>query len=143
MNPTTIYFHRFRICSGAEGYLRTAGAEVLAAAIRARHLVEQRYRSQTIVSLTTSRCKFNGADHPTLELDTIVVTKRGFPLDMGLLVQAEQLRRWRELLCDACYAALEAEVEARNASLDRAHATGRDVWGGDAMLSFVINWKAD
>lgn len=141
MNSSTVYFHRFRICSGAEGYLRTAAAEVLAAAMRARSLVEQRYRDQSIVSLTTTRCKYNGTEHPTLELDSVVECKRGFAMQTGLQIQAEQLLRWQPVLSEACYADLVAEVESHNRRLDPAHSTGREVWCGDAMLVFILNWR--
>lgn len=64
-----------------------------------------------------------------------------FTINEGLAVQARQLEEWRTKLNAECYLALFDQVKEENLTLDPTRNDGYDVWRGNDMDTFVINWE--
>lgn len=58
----------------------------------------------------------------------------------GLHIQAEDLARWRKKLNAEVYTALKMEVDHKNFDLSE-NATGYDVFRGQSLTEFVLNFQ--
>lgn len=63
-------------------------------------------------------------------------TRESFTLSAGLAIQSADLARWRKVLNDEAYNALNQECARRNADLP-TNALGWAVWRGQAVDEFV------
>lgn len=72
-----------------------------------------------------------------------------FDLSAGIAVQKEQLAEWRHKLSYACFLAVKAWCDEKNAALvlhnktpgAKGYRTGYDVPRGTDLENFILNWS--
>jgi hypothetical protein len=68
--------------------------------------------------------------------------RKPFTLEAGLWVQQENLEFWASVLKPAVFTVLAEAVFEENNKL-RPDADGYDVWRGQSLNEFVLNYKAN